>query len=60
MYHQYDKCLIFVLEGRAFARSDILNAVIAASGGYCVGLAMTWETLDLWQTIELIEAVNGR
>ena len=49
--------MTFVYEGRYFTRYDLLKAAIGASGNKAVGLALIWEDLPLYQTIELIEAV---
>lgn len=43
---------------RAFSRTDLKKATIVASGGYAVGLGISWYDMKLWEIVEAIEMVS--
>lgn len=57
MATQYDGQIIYAFEGRGFVLTELKKSIIAASGGYAVGLWLVWEQTALWRLIEAIELV---
>lgn len=54
---QYDGQTIFIVCGRAFVLADLKRSILAACGGYAVGIWCTWLSDDIQDTIEAIELV---
>lgn len=57
MSRQYDGQIVYNFEGRGFVLAELKKSIIAASGGFAVGLWLVWETTALWKLIEAIELV---
>lgn len=55
---QYDGQIIYGIEGRGFVLAELKKAIIAASGGFAVGLWLVWEQTAVWKLIEAIELVS--
>jgi hypothetical protein len=47
----------YSLYGRRFTRGQLLESVVAASGGKAVGMVLTWQDMYLTDIIEVIEIV---
>ena len=54
---QYDGQVVYSFEGRGFVLAELKKSIIAASGGYAVGLWLVWEQTAVWRLIEAIELV---
>ena len=54
---QFDGQIVYSFEGRGFVLAELKKAIIAASGGYAVGLWLVWENTAVWRLIEAIELV---
>lgn len=56
-YRQYDGQIVYNFEGRGFVLQELKKSVIAASGGFAVGMWLTWEKTAVWRLVEAIELV---
>ena len=54
---QFDGQIVYTFEGRGFVLAEFKKSIIAASGGYAVGLWLVWENTAVWRLIEAIELV---